>query len=561
MKSTQSKSNSRPAKTAKDKPKTSLKTVAAKSKPQTAKVAAKAAKKDPAGTLKSQGKSAPKKEAKPVKPDSLPKVAARKSDPIAPKQSSSKVDPTAKKAASEKLGRTRGETTKAQPPDLTTIKEENPSSATASSKILPAKRAESAPKSPPPKMVPGSQPKVTMKKPALPAILFEADPPTPPKILPRPVPPVPSASTAETAAEIEPETKPESKPLDTIEPATEIVLVDPAPTPFEPTRLSGKLMLVAQNPETLFVYCDMAGSALEQARREAIGNRLYIRIHPDHESDATSQPSQELEFPTGTQGVFVPIPRAESVYKAELGGYADDERRVWISLLISEPAAVPKPDIAPLVAEDARFGDILYLLRSAVEKQIPLVEVVQHLHLTGQLRTEEIVMLAELPWPPDHASMLKELGLSAKDWSRPSSMEFLKPLPAPKQAPKSLLPSRHRKMLPTSPKPGAELGAGQFQGDKSGKEFWFNVNVEIVVYGATEPGAEVKIAGRPIKLSRDGSFSVRYALPDGAYGMDASATAADRSEERLVHLHFSRATAKDGEVGTHPQDTALRPPG
>src|SRR5205814_10034053 len=38
------------------------------------------------------------------------------------------------------------------------------------------------------------------------------------------------------------------------------------------------------------------------------------------------------------------------------------------------------------------------------------------------------------------------------------------------------------------------------------KGFWFNLNAEVIVYGATEPNAGVTIGGRPIQLRPDGTF-------------------------------------------------------
>jgi hypothetical protein len=92
------------------------------------------------------------------------------------------------------------------------------------------------------------------------------------------------------------------------------------------------------------------------------------------------------------------------------------------------------------------------------------------------------------------------------------------------------------------------------------KTFWFNVNAELIIYGATEPDALVTIGGRRIRLRPDGTFSYRFALPDGAYDLPAVATAGDQSEARQARLRFSRRTEFRGEVGAHPQDQALRTP-
>jgi hypothetical protein len=111
--------------------------------------------------------------------------------------------------------------------------------------------------------------------------------------------------------------------------------------------------------------------------------------------------------------------------------------------------------------------------------------------------------------------------------------------------------------------PGPELGAvSSPAGGAGGKPtgFWFNVNAELIIYGATEADARVTIGGRPIKLRSDGSFSYRFALPDGQYALPVVARAADGQDARAAELKFSRGTQYTGAVEAHPQDAALRPP-
>jgi hypothetical protein len=97
-------------------------------------------------------------------------------------------------------------------------------------------------------------------------------------------------------------------------------------------------------------------------------------------------------------------------------------------------------------------------------------------------------------------------------------------------------------------------------GGERRKGFWFNVNAELIIYGATEASAKVTIGGRLIKLRPDGSFSFRFALPDGEYSLPAVAVNADGDDGRSASLHFSRATEYKGGVGLHPQDPGLKPP-
>jgi len=59
------------------------------------------------------------------------------------------------------------------------------------------------------------------------------------------------------------------------------------------------------------------------------------------------------------------------------------------------------------------------------------------------------------------------------------------------------------------------------------RQFWLIVNTELIVYGATEPDAKVTVQGKEIKLRSDGTFSLRFALPDGKQVIPVAGTSAD----------------------------------
>jgi hypothetical protein len=65
------------------------------------------------------------------------------------------------------------------------------------------------------------------------------------------------------------------------------------------------------------------------------------------------------------------------------------------------------------------------------------------------------------------------------------------------------------------------------------QEFWLWVKTELILYGATEPDARVTIDGLPVNLRDDGTFSVRFALPEGeqAYPVHAVNAASDHTIE------------------------------
>lgn len=90
--------------------------------------------------------------------------------------------------------------------------------------------------------------------------------------------------------------------------------------------------------------------------------------------------------------------------------------------------------------------------------------------------------------------------------------------------------------------------------------FRFAVNVEVIVHGSTEPDARVTLGGRPVALRPDGSFSVRWLLPDGDFRVPAAAVAADGRERREVRLRLMRGTATPGRVGTHALEPGANDP-
>jgi len=60
------------------------------------------------------------------------------------------------------------------------------------------------------------------------------------------------------------------------------------------------------------------------------------------------------------------------------------------------------------------------------------------------------------------------------------------------------------------------------------------VNTELIVYGATEPDAKVTVQGREIKLNKDGTFSLRFALPDGKQIIPVRAESNDGVDVRVI---------------------------
>jgi hypothetical protein len=75
-----------------------------------------------------------------------------------------------------------------------------------------------------------------------------------------------------------------------------------------------------------------------------------------------------------------------------------------------------------------------------------------------------------------------------------------------------------------------------------GKPFHFQIDAELIVYGTTEPNARVTLQGEPVQLRPDGTFTVRFSLPDSRQIIPAVASSPDGGEERTIVLAVERNT-------------------
>ena len=76
------------------------------------------------------------------------------------------------------------------------------------------------------------------------------------------------------------------------------------------------------------------------------------------------------------------------------------------------------------------------------------------------------------------------------------------------------------------------------------KKFFFDLDAELIVYGKTDPTASVTLQNEPVKLRGDGTFTMRFSLPDSRQIIPAVATAADGMEEQTIVLAVERNTKR-----------------
>ena len=88
----------------------------------------------------------------------------------------------------------------------------------------------------------------------------------------------------------------------------------------------------------------------------------------------------------------------------------------------------------------------------------------------------------------------------------------------------------------------SSFGSGGLLPAGKTRAFWFQLDAELIVYGATEPNARVTLQGQPVSLRADGTFTMRFKLPDARQIIPATAVSPDGMEERTIVLAVERNT-------------------
>ncbi len=86
------------------------------------------------------------------------------------------------------------------------------------------------------------------------------------------------------------------------------------------------------------------------------------------------------------------------------------------------------------------------------------------------------------------------------------------------------------------------FGPGAAGPSANGPGFEFQVDTELIVHGTTHPDAHVTLRGEPVRLRSDGTFAVRFNLPDRRHVLPMVASSRDGAEQRTIVLAVDRNT-------------------
>jgi hypothetical protein len=371
----------------------------------------------------------------------------------------------------------------------------------------------------------------------LPAILFESDP-TPPA----------TPATSPEAARFD---------LGTAAPATP--QSSAAPWELPESYDTRRLVLVAADPFWLYAHWDLNEATLHNTRAAAADGALHLRVF----REGAAEPVADVALQSGTREWFVNVPLADATYTAALGYFSHGNLHTLAqSQAVRTPAAAISRDTSVAfntVPIEAVVDQVISAVAPAAVEASPRGFSELHFQIPPT-ETPRAHAISEQPnpsppiaWTPAQERAFAEVVRmveSARGFGGASDefVAFIQRQIAGEVPPAPSVPEMPSSISVAAVPPAQKKG------------FWFNVNAELVIYGATEADARVTIGGRPIRLRPDGSFSFRFALPDGRFELPVVAVKADHTDARAAELSFSRATEYRGEVAAHPQDPALKPP-
>ena len=101
-----------------------------------------------------------------------------------------------------------------------------------------------------------------------------------------------------------------------------------------------------------------------------------------------------------------------------------------------------------------------------------------------------------------------------------------------------------RKQISSGAFSGGLSSASSLMERKQEKNFFLEVWTELILYGRTRSDATVSVGGKKVKLRDDGTFSLRYALDEGDFRFDVTATSPDETDSITIVPAVKRYTIK-----------------
>jgi hypothetical protein len=353
-----------------------------------------------------------------------------------------------------------------------------------------------------------------------------------------------------------------------------------------------KLFLTARDPHWLYANWDLSLEQQKELNAASTDGHLILRVFA---GKIEGHPAYEIHVHPESRHWFAHVERAGHSYTAELGYYSALGK--WTRVASSSGTLTP-PDAASADNEaefatipfEFPFPKLMQIIEEAVRDNLPLAVAIEELRRHGhpdlpRFSSSGLSSIAPAPpgqpgsrvWTPEQEKALarvinidqtRRVWMGSLEITELIRRRFAQEVTSPVNAfgergaagAAGAVPEAGAAVPSAIPSPIPGVSSPMGGELERARGFWFNINAELVIYGATEPNAKVTLGGHLIKLRSDGTFSFRFSLPDGKYDLPAVAVSADGTDGRAAELKFGRTTEYRGDVGATPQDPALKPP-
>jgi hypothetical protein len=243
-------------------------------------------------------------------------------------------------------------------------------------------------------------------------------------------------------------------------------------------QLKDRLVVMVRDPFWLHAYWELSRASIERAHAARPVLRL-CELPRSGASNSARRVVRDIQIHGGVNNWYIDVQDPPSSYQLEIGYLAGEDN--FFSLARSNVVSTPQ----------ASMGDSFDKNWAEVAKDFDRIYA-----LSG--------------------------GYTGEDGSRELKEVFEERLRRPMGGPEST-----RFGLATAGKP---------------REFGVEVDTELIIHGMTAPDAHVTLRGEPVRLRPDGSFAVRFTLPDRRHVLPVVASSGDGIEQRTIVLSVDRNT-------------------
>jgi len=291
-----------------------------------------------------------------------------------------------------------------------------------------------------------------------------------------------------------------------------------------------RIVVMPRDPQWAYCYWDVANESKEDLRRQG-GQQLALRIYDTTDIDINSESPhsvQEYLCDELAREWYLPVPVSDRNYVVDIGYRCNDGR--WLVLARSNSIRIPPVYPSDWIEDNFVTVDWNQELRGKTVFELVTPSKKQE-SITNQYNngiyenifgaaaeTQESMRMAGSLFGSMHQSPEQTLS----SYIFPSGVGMW--------------------AMPTAS--GVNMSGVGFASAPPAKprKFWLVADAELIVYGATEPDANVTIGGQPIQLNPDGTFRFQMSFQDGVIDYPIVAVAADGEQKRSVHMNFERQT-------------------